>query len=94
MGQFPAPIQPWPLAWILSDGIFDGFCKFGGQHLCIFLLVRCQFHFDGGITRNARIEKANEKSPKKSPSQYFIFLEKVFGMEDQHIRSVDQLVST
>jgi len=48
----------------------------------------------GGITRNARIEKANKRSPKKSPSQYFISLEKVFSMEDQHMRRVDRLVST
>ena len=44
--QFPASIQPWPLAWILSDGIFDGLRKFGGKQFCIFLFVECQVHFN------------------------------------------------
>ncbi len=45
-GQFPAPIEPWPLSGILSDEILDALRKFCCQQLYIFLLVGCPFYFD------------------------------------------------
>jgi len=44
--SFPAPIQPCPLAGILSDEILYHSCNLETKKFCVFLFIECSFYLD------------------------------------------------